>query len=835
MIRFRGRLLVSTLAAAAGIALHAAPAPAATSTFFVGTDEDAFVWGNSQLNTSIAHTLGLKAVRVTLQWHPGQSTLPADRADMLDKLVLDASGLRVVVSVYGSAADAPRTDESRAQYCGFVADLLKSHPQIRDVVIWNDPNDNTFWSPQFGADGESTAPADYEALLAQCWDAAHAVRNDANVISLTVSKASAVPGGFTLGFHAPGTWIAKVAAAYKASGRTKPIFDTFGYIPHAVSSVERPWTKHAAGTAISLGDYDSLMQTLTAGFQGTAQPLPGSGSTTIWYLAQGYQTTPDPEKASLYTGSELDPAPVPAWSPTEAGDTGAGPGLDQPMQLADAIELAYCQPAVGAYFNFHLIDERDLGGWQSGVLWADGSPKPAYQALRQTAGAVNARSIDCASLSATGMPPRPVPVQPVGKLLEVTGLHTTSVAAYGATVAWQTSVPASVQVGYGVADYNVPTTWTSVSGGSSVSLTALTANTGYRVWVRAVSDDGQRSQASIDLRTPGIPSHPSVALGKQMSAIMLDGQPYFPMMVYSICPWQYGEALAAGINLFALNACGTLQTQLNTLGGAAFSAGVAGGHGGSGAGLIGWFHYDEPDGANVSAAELPDAPSGVGGLSFISLTNHFYSGAAALPWGRGMYPSLIAKSDVIGFDLYPLQEWCRPNRMADVFSAQRELVKLSGDKPTFQWIEAAEWKCPGGATAVTPATTRAESWMAIAGGAHGLGFWPGSWPTANARAIAAVGRDVARLGPAVFMPEETSSDDSPQVVVSARTWNGALYVIAVNSGYTATQATFTVPGLGGRTLAALGESRRLASSGDSFSDSFAPLAVHIYIAAPANS
>ena len=33
----------------------------------------------------------------------------------------------------------------------------------------------------------------------------------------------------------------------------------------------------------------------------------------------------------------------------------------------------------------------------------------------------------------------------------------------------------------------------------------------------------------------------------------------------------------------------------------AFSAGVAGGHGGSGPGIVGWFHYDEPDGANVSA------------------------------------------------------------------------------------------------------------------------------------------------------------------------------------------------------------------------------------------
>jgi hypothetical protein len=171
--------------------------------------------------------------------------------------------------------------------------------------------------------------------------------------------------------------------------------------------------------------------------------------------------------------------------------------------------------------------------------------------------------------------------------------------------------------------------------------------------------------------------------------------------------------------------------------------------------------------------------------------------------------------------------------LADVFNAQRELVKLSGDKPTFQWIEAADWKCPGGETAVTPAVTRAESWLAIAGGAHGLGYWPASWPAANAHAIAAVGRDVARLGPAIYRPDEPVSDDSPAIVVSARTTGGALYVIAVNSSYAATQATFKVQALNGRTLSVMGESRRLAASGDSFTDSFAPLAVHIYVAAPA--
>jgi hypothetical protein len=57
-------------------------------------------------------------------------------------------------------------------------------------------------------------------------------------------------------------------------------------------------------------------------------------------------------------------------------------------------------------------------------------------------------------------------------------------------------------------------------------------------------------------------------------------------------------------------------------------------------------------------------------------------------------------------------------------------------------------------------------------------------------------------------------------------------VIAVNTGFTDADATITVPALNGRTLTVLGESRRVDSDADVFTDHFGPLATHIYIAAP---
>jgi hypothetical protein len=200
-----------------------------------------------------------------------------------------------------------------------------------------------------------------------------------------------------------------------------------------------------------------------------------------------------------------------------------------------------------------------------------------------------------------------------------------------------------------------------------------------------------------------------------------------------------------------------------------------------------------------------------------------------------MYPSLIAASDVVGFDLYPLQEWCRADRLGDVFTSQQELVRMSPQKATFQWIEVDGWRCPSGKTAVTPATVKAESWLAIAGGAHGLGFFPGVWPSHIGNAIADVSKDVAALGPALLAPSLAARSDNPHVKVGARSHEGVIYVIAVNAGYTATRATIRVGPLGDRPLTVVGENRRVDADGSRFTDSFAPLAVHVYAVEPPTS
>ena len=249
--------------------------------------------------------------------------------------------------------------------------------------------------------------------------------------------------------------------------------------------------------------------------------------------------------------------------------------------------------------------------------------------------------------------------------------------------------------------------------------------------------------------------------------------------------------------------------------------------------MIGWYYPDEADLKGITGATLPEFPTlaATARLRVLTLSNHFYSRTAALPAGRGVYPELIARADVVGFDLYPLQEFCDPRWLPDVAHSQRELVRLARGRPTFQWIEASTWKCAGEAQRVTPATVRAESWLAVAGGARGLGFFPADWPADVGPGVAGVAKEVTALGAALVAPDAPASATAP-VIVAARRVHGALYVIAVNPTRDVVQATVRAPGLAGREVSVLGEQRVVASSGDSFEDVFGPLEVHLYVAGP---
>jgi hypothetical protein len=201
-----------------------------------------------------------------------------------------------------------------------------------------------------------------------------------------------------------------------------------------------------------------------------------------------------------------------------------------------------------------------------------------------------------------------------------------------------------------------------------------------------------------------------------------------------------------------------------------------------------------------------------------------------------MYPVLFQIPDVLGFDLYPLQVWCRP-AFGDVFDAQSELRSASGGKPTFQWIEVARMEQPCRTHSEldpTPQTVRAEAWLSIAGGATGVGFFPNHWSDPIGTEITRTDRQIKALTQALLAPIAAATSDNPTVRVSARTLNGALYVIAVNTTSTTVSARINVDGIAGRSATVLdGSGPAVASDDRGFSDTFGPLDARVYVVPPA--
>jgi len=330
----------------------------------VGIDDDHAKWlARPNGLYSVYQDLGLGAVRMTLPWRRGDTTPSRMEQTYLHRMaLLMALGERVVLAVYGRPQDAPTTPLLRSEYCGFLAHVTARLP-VRDVVVWNEANSPTFWPASSGATG-------YERLLATCWDSLHALGRPMNVISSTAAH------------HDPAGFIVTLGEAYRASGRTKPIVDTFGHNPYPDFSSEAPSATDDDGT-IGEGDLATLLAAYSTAFAGTKQPLPGMGTTTVWYLEDGFQTVVPQPLRRLYQGTlvETDRAPV--------------SGAAQSAQIESALTLAYCQPQVGAFFNFELIDDGRLSGWQSGLLWRNGTQKPAYDAFKQVAAAIAAGTISC--------------------------------------------------------------------------------------------------------------------------------------------------------------------------------------------------------------------------------------------------------------------------------------------------------------------------------------------------------------------------------------------------------------------------------------------------------
>lgn len=430
-----------------------------------------------------------------------------------------------------------------------------------------------------------------------------------------------------------------------------------------------------------------------------------------------------------------------------------------------------------------------------------------------------------------GAPKPPAP-------LEINDVSVRSVTASSVEVVWRTNLRASTQGARGLA--STPVLWSPLSQSSLEHQTlfaGLGGGTAYHLWLRARDEYGQLAETELVVATA--PPDDTTQFTTAGDAILANGEPTIPTMLWDLCASDVGAKLTLGINLFMGNSCGPDSELVTRLEGRGYAVVDNSSADDTAVNVVGTYYPDEWDAFLADTVRRQDIEHAIvspqtGRLSFLTLTNHFYSRAEPLPQGKGMYPVLYTIPDVIGFDLYPLQGWCRP-AFADVYDAQRELHTAAGGKPTFQWIEAAamEHQCSQiRALDPTPATVRAETWLAIAGGADGVGYFPNNWSPEVADEISRSNWQIKELSPALLADDLPATADPAEVKVAAQTLNGALYIIAINTTTSDTSAQIRVPDLDNRKLDALGEDRTVIAAADSFRDAFEPLAVHIYVAPP---
>src|SRR5438093_2111094 len=222
---------------------------------------------------AVQRELGAPFTRITIPWQRGEVRLrPVVKTYLGRAAAAGRLHQKVVLAVYGDAADAPTNALGREQYCRYVRNAMALVPAMSAVVIWNEANTPRYWPPSAGARA-------YEALLARCWDVLHAARQTVNVVDSTASH------------YDPAAFIRGLGAAYRASGRQRPIVDTFGHNPYPENAAEPPWATHPDTGTIGEGDYQTLVNALTTAFAGTAQPVPSAFWPRIWYLEDGFQTS----------------------------------------------------------------------------------------------------------------------------------------------------------------------------------------------------------------------------------------------------------------------------------------------------------------------------------------------------------------------------------------------------------------------------------------------------------------------------------------------------------------------------------------------------------------
>ncbi|MFL5931232.1 MAG: hypothetical protein ACJ75P_08245 [Gaiellaceae bacterium] len=319
--------------------------------------------------------IGLTEVRVTILWDPAEPLTIRDQPE-IERLLpfAQARGIKVLfVLDLANPRAVGNSTAAAGRFAAFAAHVGRTFPSVRDVIVGNEPNQTRFWQPQYNADGSPAACVAYERLLAASYDALKQVDRSVNVIGVGLSpRGNDSPKAGNNVSRSPIRCLRDIGAAYRGSARRLPIMDELSFHPYPRSDRD-PLLKGYQWPNAGVPNLDRIKQAVWDAFNGTRQPTFAergrAGGLRFRLDEVGWQVRIVASAAHAYEGVENVP------TTEEASQAQIYGGL---------IRYLACDPTVRSLLFFGLIDEPSLERWQAALVRADGTPRPAYGAVKST-------------------------------------------------------------------------------------------------------------------------------------------------------------------------------------------------------------------------------------------------------------------------------------------------------------------------------------------------------------------------------------------------------------------------------------------------------------------
>lgn len=205
-------------------------------------------------------------------------------------------------------------------------------------------------------------------MLARSYDALKGVDPTINVIGVGLSpRGNDNPRASGNVSTSPVKFLQALGAAYRASKRAKPLMDEFAY--HLYPSRDTDGlTKGYPWPNAGVTNFDRVKQAFWDAFAGTRQKTFEQGL-KVKFDEVGWQVAVPPPAVGAYFGAEsITPT-------TEAAQAGI---------YAALLRHVACDPSTDAVLFFGLQDEPNLDRWQAGLIRADGTVRPSYNAVKTT-------------------------------------------------------------------------------------------------------------------------------------------------------------------------------------------------------------------------------------------------------------------------------------------------------------------------------------------------------------------------------------------------------------------------------------------------------------------